>query len=432
VLCGGSECAQQVTMLGLDPALARGPLYTELLPALIEEAGAGVPYVPNAPWGGALPFHPGAGVANYYGVGAYRRPLADARLAEVRFAAECLAFSNVPDPAALELIAGEHASGVPVAHLPVWKAGIPRDTGAGWDFEDVRDHYLREVYGEDPLEVRWSDPARYLELGRAVTGEVMADVFGEWRRSGSACGGGLVLWLRDLRHGAGWGLIDSRGRPKAALHHLRRALAPVAVWLTDEGLAGIAAHVANDREAPLEASLRVALYRDGEVLVEQERLAVRLSGHGIESYDVESILGRFVDVGWAYRFGPPGHDLVVASLETGSEPGAGLISQAFRFPIARPLRRERVAALGLEARVERAGEHRARLLVSSRRVVHGLRVEAAGWIPDDDALTLEPGVTRELRLTAVPAGAEAAAEVAAPRVILTALNLADRLTATSG
>ena len=71
----------------LDPQLANGPLYGELLPSLVAQAGVDAPYVPSTPWGGDLPFRPGAGVANYYGVGAYRRPLSDARLAGVRFAA---------------------------------------------------------------------------------------------------------------------------------------------------------------------------------------------------------------------------------------------------------------------------------------------------------------------------------------------------------
>ena len=92
----------------------------------------------------------------------------------------------------------------------------------------------------------------------------MAEVFGEWRRAGSPCGGGLVLWLRDLVAGAGWGVVDHRGAPKVAYHHLRRALAPAAVWTTDEGLGGVVAHVANDGPEPLDARLRVALYRDLE------------------------------------------------------------------------------------------------------------------------------------------------------------------------
>ncbi len=101
VLCGNSEIEQQVAMLGLDPELGRGELFGELLPGLIAEHGLDAIYVPSAPCGGERPFRPDRGVANYYGVGGYRRPLSDARLAGVRFAAECLAFANVPDEDAL-------------------------------------------------------------------------------------------------------------------------------------------------------------------------------------------------------------------------------------------------------------------------------------------------------------------------------------------
>ena len=262
VLCGNSEIEQQVAMLGLDPELGRGELFGELLPGLIAEHGLDAVYVPSAPCGGERPFRPDRGVANYYGVGGYRRPLSDARLAEVRFAAECLAIANVPDEDALAALLPSRPGDI-VVHHPAWKAGVPRDSGAGWDFDDVRDHYLGLLYDVDPGELRAIDHERYLELSRAVSGEVMAEVFGEWRRTGSRCRGGLVLWLRDMLPGAGWGVVDHSGEPKVAYHHLRRALAPTAVWLTGEGLAGVRAHVANDGPRPLTATLRIACYRDG-------------------------------------------------------------------------------------------------------------------------------------------------------------------------
>jgi beta-mannosidase len=401
VLCGNSEIEQQVAMLGLDPALGRGELFGELLPELVRESGVDAVYLPSAPCGGDLPFRPNRGVANYYGVGGYRRPLEDVRRAGVRFAAECLAFSNVPDEAAIEELLPE-AAGRLAVHDPRWKAGVPRDAGSGWDFEDVRDHYLALLFQVDPGELRRTDHERYLELSRAVTGEVMSEVFGEWRRAASSCGGGLVLWLRDRAPGAGWGVVDHCGRPKVVYHHLRRALAPVACWMTDEGLGGIATHVANDRPDALTCRLRIALYRDLKVRVQEATEIVELAPHSVGEWNVETLLGHFVDVSWAYRFGPAQQDLVVASLEHDpadtSESGAELISQSLRFPAGRPLTRESGERLGVEASVEAFADGSLRLRLHARCFAYGVRVHTPGFTPTDDAFSLEPGVERTLRL----------------------------------
>src|SRR2546429_2385262 len=53
---------------------------------------------------------------------------------------------------------------------------------AGWDFDDVRDHYLARLFGLDPVNLRYAEHERYLTLSRVVSGEVMAAVFAEWRR----------------------------------------------------------------------------------------------------------------------------------------------------------------------------------------------------------------------------------------------------------
>jgi beta-mannosidase len=397
LLCGNSEVEQQVAMLGLDPSLGRGELFGELLPTLVGDSATQAAYIPSAPCGGELPFRTNRGVANYYGVGGYRRPLADARSAEVRFAAECLAFSNVPDEAAIEEMCPDAPSAL-VVHHPRWKAGVPRDVGAGWDFEDVRDHYLELIFGLDPAELRRSDHERYLELSRTVTGEVMADVFGEWRRRGSPCGGGLVLWLRDLAPGAGWGVVDDRGEPKVAYHHLRRALAPVAVWMTDEGLNGVLAHVANDRPTALTASLRVALYRDFEHRVEEAAITVELPPHSVREWDIEALLGRFVDASWAYRFGPRQQDLIVASLEGAGGQRPQLISQAMRFPAGRPSASEPPARLGLQASAHVDPGAGAHLRLRTTRLAYGVRLHLPGFSASDDAFSLEPGCERDVAL----------------------------------
>jgi beta-mannosidase len=368
VLCGNSEVEQQAAMFGVDPALGRGAFFGSILPALAREAGADVPYVPSAPSGGALPFHPGAGVANYFGVGGYQRPLSDARTAGVRFASECLAFANVPDGATPD------------------EGFVPRDVGAGWDFADVREHYARELYGDA------SSPA----LARQVSGEVMARVFGEWRRAASPCAGGIVLWARDLNAGSGWGLLDMHGRPKVALAHLRRAWAPRAVWLVDEGLGGVDVHVANDRPEPLRGVLEVALLADGSHAIAEGREEVVVPGRGSLVRNVEGLLGRFADAAYAYRFGPPAHDAVVATLR---DDDGEIVMQAAHFPVWPPVQR---VAFTLDARLDGDGDA---VVLLADRLAWGVRIEGDGVIASDDAFVLFPGVERRVRVAGDAAGA---------------------------
>lgn len=436
VVCGNSEIEQQVAMLGLDPELGRGPFFGATVPTVLAAAGVDAIYIPSAPSGGDLPFRPDRGVANYYGVGGYRRPLSDARLAGVRFAAECLAFANVPDQELLDRLIPA-SPGSLVVHHPRWKAGVPRDNGSGWDFDDVRDHYLALLHGVDPGELRRLDHARYLELSRSVSGEVMAEVFGEWRRAASPSGGGLVLWLRDLVAGAGWGVVDSSGRPKVAWHHLRRALAPVAVWMTDEGLGGVDVHVANDRPEALAADLRVAVYRDGEQRIAEATTALALGPHETIERNVETLLGRFIDASWAYRFGPAGHDLIVATLERAgrAEPGGQrILSQAFRQIGARPIVVESGGRLGLEGEVAADAADATRgpddgvrhsVVIRSRRAAIGVRVGVPGFRPVDDAFSIEPGSGRTVELR--PLGETGMPVAGLPIGRLTALNLAGEL-----
>ncbi|WP_051471518.1 glycoside hydrolase family 2 protein [Patulibacter minatonensis] len=417
VVCGDSEIEQQVAMLGLDPELARGPIPGELLPAALEAASSDAILVPSSPCGDP-PIRPDVGITHYYGVGGYRRPLQDARRADVRFASESLAFANVPDDEALhDLLPG--APGDLVVHHPRWKAGVPRDAGAGWDFEDVRDHYLRDLYAVDPGELRRTDHERYLELSRTVTGEVMAATFGEWRRAASRCGGGLVLWWRDLVPGAGWGLVDHRGAPKVALHHLRRALAPVAVWTTDEGLGGIALHAANDTREPLPVVLRVQLFRDGEQPVASGDEELVLAPGATVERRVEELVGRFVDSAWAYRFGPAPHDLVVATLE---EPGGHPLSQAVAFPAGRPLTRRSAASIGLTGTLGTDADGRPEVVLKTRALADGVRVSAPGWTPEDDAFAIAPGSSRRIALR--PRSADAPPPTS---VLVRALNVTDTL-----
>jgi beta-mannosidase len=393
VVCGNSEVEQQPAMMGLDPALGRDEFWEQTLPRLVSDSGADCACIASTPCGGVLPFHADRGIAHYFEVSGYFWPAERARRADVRFAAECLAFANVPDEVE-----------VPVHH-PQWKAAVPRDAGtgwdlgAGWDFDDVRDFYLKSLFDVDPVQLRRSDLTRYLDLSRVASGEVMSEVMGEWRRAASPCRGALVLWLKDMLAGAGLGVLDHRGDPKVAYHYLRRALAPRAVWTTDEGVNGVTIHVANDRSTTLTGRLRVALYRELEAKVAEVDERLELEPHGSAQRTVEGMLGRFVDAAWAYRFGPPAQDAIVVSLYADDD-SPELVSQAFRFPAGLPTRRESSSQLGLGVTVsESAGEYT--VTVRCRQLAYGVRVDTPGFVPGDDAFSVEPGGERVIRLRAL-------------------------------
>ena len=391
ILCGNSEGAQQAAMWGASRDLWQPDLFHKTLPQLSAEFCTDTTYWPSSAFGGSFPHQPDSGSCSYYGIGAYLRPLEDARRSGVRFASECLAFANVPEPGTIATMPGGHGLRV---HHPAWKASTPRDLGAGWDFEDVRDHYLRSVLGVDPVTLRYSDHDRYLELSRVITGEVMTGTFAELRRAGSTCRGALVWFLRDLMPGAGWGLIDARGLPKASYYYLRRALQPRCIMFTDEGCNGLFIHVVNDSAQELDARIELALFRDGATPVGSGSSRVRVGAHLSTTIVVATLFDGFRDLSYAYRFGPPQADIVTARLVEQEQ----IVSEAFHFPAGPP--NVRAHDIGLSASAIAVDETNYELMLSTRNFAQGIRIEAAGYIADDQYFHLAPGHDRKVRLRA--------------------------------
>jgi beta-mannosidase len=391
LVCGNSEGEQQAAMWGAPRAQWSQALFDAELSALVAERLPDSAYWPSSAHGGAFPFQVDAGTASYYGVGAYLRPLADARLSRVRFASECLAFANIPEPAALARLPGAASK----AHEPGWKARSPRDLGAGWDFDDVRDHYLRVLFGIDALALRYSDHERYLMLGRAVTGVAMAQAFAQWRSSDSECRGALVWFWRDLWAGAGWGLLDDAGEPKACWWMLRRTLQPLFLALTDEGLNGLYVRLGNESSRPVQVRLRVGIYRDGLTELMHAESQEVLHPASNTSRPLMNMFDGFFDFTHAYRFGPRGHDVVAVTLRDAQD---RLIAQHVHW-----LDTAGLAAgtdLGLAASVQ---EHNgcAELTLTTVRAARGVHVHVPGWRPEDNYFDLLPGQQRVIQLHAI-------------------------------
>ncbi len=405
VLCGGSEVAQQAAMMGLPPAAWSSRIYETVLPEAVAAYRPDVPFVASSPIGGALPFVADAGVTHYYGVGAYRRPLEDARRANVQFASECLAFANVPDAATLR-------AALPVApvHHPDWKRAVPRDLGASWDFEDVREHYTALLYGVDVARLRTEEPERALQLARATSADVAAATISEWRQPGSPTAGALVWFFRDLVPGAGWGIIDALGRPKAIFHALKRAFRPLALILSDEGVNGLYLHVVNDGPDPVEATLSLACLRDGHLPVARGERLVTIPARGSLSLTATDLLGAFFDTSYAYRFGPAGHDVSLARLTAAD---GTILAEATHWL---PGRRSDRHALGLDAELGRDAAGWFLTLATARMAAH-VTIDDDHYRAVDNGFDLAPGHARIVRL--VPFDPSV---TAAPEGEITAIN----------
>ncbi len=179
------------------------------LPALVATGRPDVPYVANSPSGGDWPFSTRTGITHYYGVGAYQRPPEDVRRAE------CASRPNVsrsPTSPTTPPCTMRWARSTPIIRAGKRRCrAIQARDGTSTTYATT---ICARCTVSRPALLRYEDPQRYLDLSRAVVADLMTDVFSEWRRAGSPCGGGLVWQFQDLRPGAGWGIVDSTGPPE--------------------------------------------------------------------------------------------------------------------------------------------------------------------------------------------------------------------------
>ncbi|XAS77950.1 hypothetical protein V3G39_07930 [Dermatophilaceae bacterium Sec6.4] len=386
VICGGSENEQQAAYLGLPPERWAALIAQQLIPAMVRDLLPGVEYVRSTPGESPLPSMVDRGPGHYFGVGAYLKPIEDARRARVRFASECLAFANPPEP--LDTLQGQSiARGI--GHRPEWKSGIHRDASTAWDLEDIRDWYTQKLFDVDTIEVRRVDGEAAAQIARATVAMIYEGVLAEWRRADSPCSGALVLEMHDARFAGGLGLVDALGRPKSSWYVMRRVMSPAVVVFSDEGVNGLLLHVASDRRDTWQARIRLDLLIDGERVGDSVSLEASVSKGGAE-IETATVFGGFRDLSYAHRFGPPAYDVIVATLYDTDDRE---LSRAVWLPgqRLRPVERDLGLRAVLTPGVDPAEPWRATL--TTRRFAQWVNFDLADWVPSDSWFHLVPGAS---------------------------------------
>lgn len=348
VWSGGSENYQQAVLSGRAPQVWTSTALETTIPRAVGTGAPELVYVANSPMGGTPPTRSDTGLSHYFGVGAYRRPLSDAVTSGVRFAAECLAFGCPPDPATIDEAfpdLGAHGSGDSWSR---WRRDGARDPGASWSFEEITQHYARELLGpapprgvprEDevppgPVSDRPVCSPEQLSAERWTVEHVMTQVLGQWRRADSSCDGAIVLASRDLAPGPGWGLIDAHGRPKAGLRGFAAACARTALVLLDHGLDGLHVHVFHDGAERLRGQVDITTTTAQGGPGPSAQVGVDLAGPGEQVIPVEPELGGFLDITGAWGFGAAAYDGVDVELvpEADSETAGHALRASFLRP----------------------------------------------------------------------------------------------------
>jgi beta-mannosidase len=225
----------------------------------------------------------------------------------------------------------------------------------------------------------------------------MAAAYAQWRDPASRCRGALAWFLRDLRAGAGWGVLDELGHPKAAFHALARAWQPLHAGLVDDGQNGAFAYVLNERGEAFDGRVELAFFARGEVPVGRVERPLALPPHGAWRESVLAHAPGFLDLNGSYRFGPAAADVLVATVRD----AAGAVrAQAIAFLAPPPLAR---ADIGLAASARRLGDAAGtvRVMLRARAAARGVHFEAPGWRASDEYFALAPGAQRTVDLAPV-------------------------------
>ena len=275
-------------MFGVSPSTGYAGELAALLRPVVEASGLDAVWVDSSPSGGDPVTRVDTGIAQYFGVGAYLRDLPDARHSRVRFAAECLAFSNLTDPVVERRRAPGQRRRLGLRRRP---RALPAAA--------VR---RRRDRGRRPAGHRRGDGRRVRRVAAA--------------RRPAAAAGSCSGCATSSRAPAG-GCSTTRAGPSPRRWRWRRPCSRPRSGSSTRGSTGSTCTSPTTGPSTLdEAPHGRAAARGRLGWSSRPSVGWQMAPHGHRVAGVEALLGRFADVSYAYRFGPPQHAGVRARLVT--------------------------------------------------------------------------------------------------------------------
>jgi beta-mannosidase len=145
-------------------------------------------------------------------------------------------------------------------------------------------------------------------------------------------------------------------------------------------------HVTSETAEDFQGFVEVHLLKNDRVIVARGETACELAPRSRRTFESDAILGGFRDVAYAYRFGPPQHDVVVATLY---DSGHQVRAEAFHFIEPREPAMLSEVVMEAEANLQGDGSYEVRL--KSDRFLYSVSLDVTGFLPDDNYFHLVPG-----------------------------------------
>lgn len=408
VISGGNEVEQQPILFGKEPGSFGMTVLEVTIPHAVSQNAPETVHVVSSPTAS----QPGSGISalqirdgisHYFGVGAYTRPLSDARSSGVRFAAEALAFANPPEPSAITAMFGTSTPFSQDGAVEAWATGTARDPGASWSFTDTAEHYAREFFPEESQRPAGRGPEdlgsldlRQLDFHRAAVHHAVFTTLVEWRRPESSCSGALVLSARDLTPGSGFGLTDSLGAPKSAWFAFRAASSARTIALHDEGLDGVDLHLFNDFPEDFSGTLELTVHGVTGFSMASAAVPMHLAARSAHRLTTEQLLGGFRDYGYAWKFGERSYDTMTAVLRHEDSTVAAQHTLLLGG-VERKRGHTGISATFSESHLD-SDISVASVEVRSDTVATFVALDVPGWTPEDNYFTLAAGTSRTVYL----------------------------------
>ncbi len=391
VFCGNTDVAAQAAMYGIDQSLWEPEFFKNWLQQQCNQTRPDIPYFSSSPSGGVMPFHLDQGISHYWGVGAYMHDLPDIDTQRVKFSSEGMGLSHIPDQQTIEEVTGKNTL---YPYSNAWAERVPRDLGAGWDFEDIREKYTTQIFNIDPIVLKRSDVNQYMQLSKLATGIAIADVFNQWRGYQSQCNGGLIWFNQDFWPCAGFGIIDSSDIPKPAYYLVAQKWKSQALLINHQGLNGSFIKIINEKPTELNAQLKIILIKNNDIFVDSTTQEINIPSHDFAELSLESLFGRFLDSAYAYQFGPKSFDLIYASIEVDDQ----LIDETFSYVSnikVFPLNNSNV-----EYQINNITDTGFELEIVSKKLLQFVEINIKGFLPKENYFHIAPNSTKKVFITA--------------------------------